>query len=72
VNGPSRGGILVCEECGKRVVIDGPISVWFSSGAPFGCECGKRLTPAERLEQKGFSGAGHATNAASPGSPLYP
>jgi hypothetical protein len=72
VNHPSRGGFLVCEECGTREAIDGPISVWLSSGASFGCECGKRLTPAERLEQKGFGEAGQAMNAASPSAPLYP
>jgi hypothetical protein len=25
VNGFSKGGILVCEECGQRVVLDGPL-----------------------------------------------
>jgi hypothetical protein len=41
VNGPSRGGILVCEECGQRVVLDGPLSAWYSGSTPFGCECGE-------------------------------
>jgi hypothetical protein len=72
VNDPSRGGILVCEECGERMVIDGPISVWFSDTTSFGCECGERLVRAERLQRKGFGEAGCATKAASPTSPLYP
>jgi hypothetical protein len=72
VNDPSRSGILVCEECGERMVIDGPISVWFSDTISFGCECGEQLAPAERLERKRFGEAGSATNAASPTSPLYP
>ncbi len=70
VNDPSRVGILVCEECGQRMVIDGPISVWFSGSTSFGCECGERLARAERFERKGFGEAGRATNAASPTSPL--
>jgi hypothetical protein len=41
VNGPSRGGILVCEECGQRMVLDGPLSAWYSGGASVGCECGE-------------------------------
>ena len=41
MNGHSKGGILVCEECGQRTVLDGPLSAWCSGGAPFGCECGE-------------------------------
>ena len=41
MNGFSKRGILVCEECGQRVVLDGPISVWYSGSTPFGCECGE-------------------------------
>ena len=54
MNDPSRGGILVCEDCGERMVLDGPISVWLSGGTSFECECGKRLAPSGRLERKGF------------------
>ena len=66
VNDPSRGYILVCEECGARMVIDGPISVWLSGTTSFGCECGERIVAAERRERKGFGEARRATNAASP------
>jgi len=72
VSDPSRGGILVCEECGERMVLDGPISVWLSGSTSFGCECGQRLAPAGRLERKGFGEAGTATDAASPTSPIHP
>jgi hypothetical protein len=41
LNGPSRGGILVCEECGQRTVLDGPLSAWYTGGASVGCECGE-------------------------------
>jgi hypothetical protein len=72
VNDPSRGSILVCEECGERMVLDGPISVWLSGNTSFGCECGQRIAPAGRLERKGVGEAGPATDAASPTAPLHP
>jgi hypothetical protein len=40
----------VCEECGQRTVLDGPLSAWQPENSAFGCECGKLLTPADRLE----------------------
>ena len=44
--------VLVCEECGDRVVLLGPLSTWRSEGAVFECECGKGLTLADRLDEK--------------------
>lgn len=41
MNGFSKGGILVCEECGQRVVLDGPLSAWYPGSTPLGCECGE-------------------------------
>ena len=42
--------ILVCEECGERLVLVEPPSVWLSRGAVFECECGnKGVTLADRL-----------------------
>ena len=67
VNDPFRGGILVCEECGERMVLEGPISVWLSGGTSFECECGRQLAPSGRLERKGFGEAD-----APPTSPLQP
>ena len=52
VAGRSRSVILVCEVCGERVVLLGSLSAWRSEGAVFGCECGKRLTLADRLDDK--------------------
>jgi hypothetical protein len=60
VNGPSRGGILVCEECGQRTVLDGPLSAWCSGGASVGCECGEGKPIAAiplRQEIQGRSGS---------------
>ena len=44
--------VLICEECGERTVLGGPISVWLSASTFFGCECGKRLTLADRLDRQ--------------------
>lgn len=66
MNVPSKGGILVCEECGERMVLDCPLSVWSSGTISFGCECGERLTLADGLNQGGFGEASGATNATPP------
>jgi hypothetical protein len=71
MNSSSRRVILVCEECGERMVLGGPLSVWYSESTRFGCECGRELTLADRLDQQRVSRAGDVTNAARPTSPLY-
>ena len=48
----SRSVVLVCEECGERVVLAGPLSGWRSEHAVFECGCGEGLTFADRLEEK--------------------
>jgi len=47
-----RNIVLVCEECGERTVLEGPLAVWCSGRTTFSCECGRRLTLADRLETK--------------------
>jgi vacuolar-type H+-ATPase catalytic subunit A/Vma1 len=47
-----RGVVLVCEECGERVVLAGPLSTWRSEDAVFECGCGEGLTLAARLEEE--------------------
>jgi hypothetical protein len=47
-----RGVVLVCEECGERVVLAGPLSAWRSEDAVFECGCGEGLTLTDRLEEK--------------------
>ena len=47
-----RGVVLVCEECGARVVLAGPPSAWRSEEAAFECGCGEGLTLADRLEEE--------------------
>lgn len=71
VNGSSKRVVLVCEECGERTVLDGPLSVWRSGRTSLGCECGKQFTPAERLERERLGEAGRANAAARTSSPPY-
>jgi hypothetical protein len=71
MNGFSRRVILVCEECGDRTVLGGPLSVWYSESTRFGCECGRELTLADRLDQRRASRAGDVRSSARPVSPLY-
>lgn len=69
MNGPSKGGILVCEDCGERAVLSEPLSAWSSGTTSFGCECGERLTLADGLDHSRFgeaSGAAKASPSASP------
>ena len=47
-----RGVVLVCEECGERLVLVGPLSAWRSEEAVFECGCGEGLTLADRLEEE--------------------
>ncbi len=61
----------MCEECGERMVLGGPLSVWHSASTHFGCECGKELTLADRLDQHEAGVSGKITGALSSASPLY-
>jgi hypothetical protein len=44
--------ILVCQRCTERTVLGEPLSVWRSEKTFFECECGNRLTLADRLERE--------------------
>ena len=71
MNGSSRMVILVCEECGERTALGGPLSVWYSQSTRFGCGCGRELTLADRLDQQWASEANGITSAARLASPRY-
>ena len=71
MSGSSRSAILVCKGCGERTVLGGPLSVWYSESTHFGCECGRELTLADRLDQQRVSTAGDITSAVRSASPLY-
>ena len=51
MTGSSRRVVLVCDECGEKVVLGGPESVWRSARTFFECECGRLLTLADREDE---------------------
>jgi hypothetical protein len=51
VTDSSRRVVLVCDECGEKVVLGGPESVWRSARTFFECECGRLLTLADREDE---------------------
>jgi hypothetical protein len=69
VDGSFRRVILVCEECGERMVVGGSLSVWRSATASFECECGTRLKLAHLLERKRFVQVGSTANTPATNSP---
>ena len=53
MKGANREIVLVCEACSERTVVGGPLAVWRSESTTFECECGERLTLADRLGPEG-------------------
>jgi hypothetical protein len=53
MEGSVRNVVLVCEGCGGRTVLGGPLSVWRSGSTSFECECGAQLTLSQQLDHKG-------------------
>jgi hypothetical protein len=51
VSNCSGNVVLVCEECGERVVLVGPLSAWRSERVVFECGCGEGLTFADSLDK---------------------
>jgi hypothetical protein len=47
----SRQIVLICGECGDKVVLGDPESVWHSAITIFECECGQVLTLAQREDE---------------------
>jgi hypothetical protein len=45
VNDLSKVGILVCEECGLKIALDGPLAAYSLSGTDFGCRCDENGNP---------------------------
>ena len=45
-----RNVVLMCEECGERTVLGGPLSVWRCGSTSFECECGVQLTLSEQVD----------------------
>jgi hypothetical protein len=51
MGGSFRNAVLLCEECGERTVLGGPLSVWRCGSTSFECEAqltlSNQLDPAE-------------------------
>jgi len=43
--------ILMCEECGERLVLSKPEEVWLSTRTRFECECGEDVSLASRRDE---------------------
>ena len=49
--------VLGCKTCGERVVLLGRVDDWYSEGRrSLACECGSKLTLADRVRETGLSG----------------
>ena len=51
--------VLICEECGQRLVLTDPDFLWHLEPLTLECGCREELTLAERIVEGG-SGAGAA------------
>ncbi len=49
----SKQIVLICENCGERLVLAGPKEVWRSESTLFECECGEQLTLTSHVEAGG-------------------
>jgi ribosomal protein L37AE/L43A len=50
MEGTIRNVVLLCEECGERTVLGGPLSVWRCGSTSFECECGAHITLSHQLD----------------------
>ena len=58
--------VLLCEECGERIVLGDPDEVWLSTRTLFECECGHNVSLANRLEVTGRTGDTRDRNRVRP------
>ena len=42
--------VLLCEGCGERIVLGGPVWVWNRGSTSFACNCGAQLTLSQKLD----------------------
>ena len=45
-----RNVVLLCEECGEKTMLGGPLSVWRCGSTSFECGCGAQLTLSDQLD----------------------
>ena len=53
MRGSSERIILICEECGDRIVLTGAKEVCQPEGTVFECECGERSALTSTLDEGG-------------------
>src|SRR5215211_5633418 len=49
--------LLICEECGEKLVLGEPEEVWLSTRTRFECECGEDVSLASRADKPIQQGA---------------
>ena len=50
LEGSSKNVVLLCEGCGERIVLGGPVWVWNCGSTSFACGCGAQLTLSSQLD----------------------
>ena len=50
MEGSGKDVVLLCEGCGERIVLAGPVWVWNCGSTSFACGCGAQLTLSDRLD----------------------
>jgi hypothetical protein len=63
--------VLVCEECGERLVLGDPDEVWLSTRTLFECECGHDVSLASRLEETERTGSHEGQKQSPPPTTGY-
>jgi tRNA G26 N,N-dimethylase Trm1 len=50
LEGSGKNVVLLCEVCGERIVLGGPVWVWNCGSTSFACGCGAQLTLSHQLD----------------------
>ena len=53
MEGSGKNVVLLCEGCGERTVLGGPIWVWNCGSTSFACGCGAQLTLSNQMDPPG-------------------
>jgi hypothetical protein len=62
LEGSDKNVVLLCEGCGERIVLGGPVWVWNCGSTSFACGCGALLTLSNQLDPPEWnSGSDHST-----------
>lgn len=50
MEGSGQDVVLLCDGCGEKIVLGGPLSVWNCGSTSFACGCGAQLTLSHQVE----------------------